>query len=413
MIALEQIARQYGGRILFRGSDESITYAAFWEMVAAGHREIASTEAASLVPLPLAWTAEAFARFFAHLQAGHNVVLAEAAPAAGLEPFLEMAPLLVLRTGGTTGVPRHAVHRFASLTASYVIEPRPPRRILILYAADHIAGLDAFFQALHRGATLVIPPETSPRAIAGCIERERVEVLPATPTFLQFLLLSGELERRDLGSVEAIPHGAEPMPDSLRERLAAVFPSARLLQRFGMTELGALPVRPDPEDPRALFLEGGHAWTIDDGELWIRTPTRMLGTLENGPLDPADAWHRTGDLAELTPRGSVRILGRREAVINVGGAKVIPETVEELILAQPMVRDAAVAGIPNPLTGEAVLARVVFDGPPDPMGLLRALRIAARHKGLSLAHIPTRVEAVESLEKTPIGKRLRQRRGKS
>jgi acyl-coenzyme A synthetase/AMP-(fatty) acid ligase len=198
------------------------------------------------------------------------------------------------------------------------------------------------------------------------------------------------------------------MPPALRERIRAAFPKARLLQRFGLTELGPLPVREDPADPQALFLDPGESeWKVEDGELLIRSPARMLGTLEDGPVSGSTTWHATGDLAELTKRGSIRILGRREAVINVGGQKVIPETVEALLLDLPQVRDVAVTGVPNPLTGQAVCARVVFAGPPDSMALLRAARLAARERGLSIAHVPTKVEPAESIDRTAIGKRAR------
>lgn len=323
---------------------------------------------------------------------------------------MDESPLVILRTGGTTGAPRHVVHAASRLFGGYRVQERPPVRLMVLYAAHHIAGLDAFFQALHRGSTLVVPADRRAASIADALDRYRVEVLPATPTFLQFLLLSGELAGHQLDSVTTIPHGAEPMPPALRERIRTAFPNARLLQRFGLTELGALPVREDPEDPQALLLDSEVVhWKVDNGELFIKCPTRMLGTLEDGPVGEGSAWHATGDLAEETGRGSVRILGRREAIINVGGEKVIPETVEALLLDLAQVRDVAVSGIPNPLTGQAVCARIVFEGPPDSMALLRAARLAARQRGLSIAHVPTKVEPVDALDYTSVGKRSRLR----
>jgi acyl-coenzyme A synthetase/AMP-(fatty) acid ligase len=415
MIDLQKIRAEFGNRCLFRGSGAPVDYAAFIDLVDLKRKEFsaAAGPGAQLFPHRLEWTAGAFAGLLARFLLGQNVFAGSPVPIGGLEPFLEKAPLLVLRTGGTTGDPRHVVHAADTLLSPYRIEPRPPTRLLILYAADHIAGIDAFFQALHRGSTLVIPSSLAPRDLADCLVSEQVQILPATPTFLQFLLLSGELEGRDLSQLTAIPHGAEPMPPALRGRIREAFPNARVLQRFGMTELGALPVRPDPDCPEALFLEeSGYAWKVEDGELLIQSPTRMLGTLEDGPVDSGNAWHRTGDLAEATPRGSVRILGRREALINVGGAKIVPEIVEAMILEQPCVRDVAVSGMPNPLTGQALRAQVIFEGEPDLQGLMKALRLAAREKGLSLAHVPTRIEAVSGLDKTAIGKRARPR-GKS
>lgn len=405
MIPLDTIAGRYGDRTLFLSSKGAVSYRQFREQVA---EAAAALPDGSIETVPLDWSTEAFARLLAHFLNGGTAILSDECPQDGLAAFRQAAPLLVLKTGGTTGSPRHVVHSVAALSGRYALMERPEQRLLVLYAADHIAGLDAFFQALHRGATLVIPDGRDAASVVHAIEHYQVDVVPATPTFLQFLLLGGALDNRKLDSVKAIPHGAEPMPHTLRLRLKVVFPHAQLLHRFGLTELGALPVRVDEADPDALFLdEAGYAWKVEAGELWIKSPSRMLGTVEDGPLDPGQHWHQTGDLAELTERGSVKILGRREAIINVGGEKVIPEQVEALILGQEGVLDASVIGVPNPLTGQAVTAKVVFAGEPDPMGLLRALRVAVRQAGLGLTHVPTRIEAVESIPKTPVGKRSR------
>lgn len=409
MEKLGNIVEAYGERVLMVMGSERVGYAAFGAMVAARKAALADV-GEELATLEMAWSAECFADLVARLELGHSIVFGAAVPNGGLERFADCGALWVMRTGGTTGAARHVVHSVERLLGGYRLEARAPRRVLVLYAADHIAGLDSFFQAMHRGATLVMPRGHGARDIAECIERQRVAVLPATPTLLQFLLLSGELEGRDLDCVEVIPHGAEPMPPVLRARLAAVFRKARCVQRFGMTELGALPVREDGEDATALYLDEGkgYAWEVRAGELWIQAPTRCLGTLEEGLYaEGAGAWHPTGDLAEKTPRGSVRILGRRSALINVGGEKVIPEAVEAYIMAQPGVRDVAVTGVTHPLTGQAVRAQVIVESGVDVMALRRGLRAAARARGLSLAHVPTQIEVVERIEKTAVGKRGR------
>jgi acyl-coenzyme A synthetase/AMP-(fatty) acid ligase len=410
MIDATSVCQTYRTRILFAGPEGTTSYEDFLKLVEAERGEISLPRSGStmLMQVPLEWEPGGFARLLAILSAGHSVTLTPECPKLSLAPFEKHAPLVILPTGGTMGQPRHVVHAASRLLGGYRIQKRPPVRLLVLYAAGHIAGLDAFFQAFHRGSTLVIPADRRAATIAACIEQERVEVLPATPTFLQFLLLSGELEGRQLESVTTIPHGAEPMSPKLRERVGEAFPRAQLHQRFGLTELGALPVREDPDDPKALFLDSsGCQWKVEGGELFIKSPARMLGTLEDGPVDPDNAWHATGDLAEMTGRGSVRVLGRREAVINVGGEKVIPETVEALLMDLPNVRDAAVTGLPNPLTGEAVYARIVFDGTPEPMALLRDARRAARARGLSMAHVPTKIEPAATIDRTSIGKRPR------
>ena len=408
MIDLEKIASVYGERILFSGPKHTINYQSFHELVEAKRGDIRGQPVTALNLLTLDWSPDSFADLLARFLERQSILLGSEFPETGLDAFEAQGPLFILKTGGTTGEPRHVVHSVETFLSPYSLQDRQPSRLLVLFAPDHIAGIDAFFQALHRGGTLVIPPDMSPGAIVASIMEEKVEVLPATPTFLQFLLLSGELEGLDCSSVTTIPHGAEPMPPTLRQRLMKVFPNARLLQRFGMTELGALPVRPDPDYPEAMFLdEGAYQWKVVEGELQICSPTRMLGSLEDGPVEQGSEWHATGDLAEETPNGSIRVLGRREAMINIGGTKIIPELVESMILEQDGVLDAAAHAVPNPLTGQALCARVIFEGEPDPHGLMKSLRRVAREKGLSLAHVPTRIEAVGELHSTGVGKRLR------
>ena len=408
MIPWKAIISRYGERPLFQEGGQPTSFSTFASMVEAIRERMPVDGLTRLQSVELTWQADAFARFLGMLEAGAAVLPGALPENADLSCFGQDRPLLILRTGGTTGAPRHAVHAMARFLQRFEVRESSAGCLLVLYAPDHVAGLDAFFRALYGGSTLVVPEARAPEAIARAIGGHRVQVLPATPSFLQFLLLSGALEGVPTDSVRIIPHGAEPMPPALRERIRAAFPQARLVQRFGMTELGALPVREDPEDPQALFLETeGHAWRVIDGELWIQCPARMLGTLEEGPLDPSDHWHPTGDLAETTPRGSIRILGRRESLINVGGEKVVPERVEALLLEQPGVRDASVYGIRHALTGQAVAARVVGAPGLDIRALQRSLRSAALRQGLPLAAVPTHLERVEVLGRTAAGKRSR------
>jgi acyl-coenzyme A synthetase/AMP-(fatty) acid ligase len=407
MINWNGITKAYGGRILFQTDRDSVTYADFADQVRLITAGI-QPDPSNAVSMDLEWSALCFANFLAHLSAGQSVLLGDLETPGGLAQFPHGQPFLILPTGGTTGTPKHVVHSVETLLSPYHLQERDPVRILTLYAADHIAGLDAFFQALHRGSTLVIPKARDAESIGNCIEKFAIDVLPATPTFLQFLILGGIASAHDLSTVKAIPHGAEPMPEALRERIQATFPNARLIHRFGMTELGALPVREDPQNPEALFLDApGYSWKLIDGEIHIKGLTPFLGTLEGGPIDPENYWHATGDLGELNETGSMRILGRREAMINVGGEKILPERVESLLLEHAKVRDVCVTAAPSPLTGQTVVAEVVFSGEANPMQLMRDIRTTARQKGLSLAHVPTRITPVEVIQYTRIGKRSR------
>ncbi|NBD38399.1 MAG: AMP-binding protein [Verrucomicrobia bacterium] len=395
------------------GGGETWTYGQLWarvEAMGADERE-RPLEACRIIDLR--WEMEPLARLLACFTAGRDLSLCGPVEAATRASFRGrgFGPLLLLRSGGTTGTPRTVVHAQRRFLADYRPRPGEPRRELILYAPDHVAGLDAFMRGLSRGVTLVRPESATPAAIAEALEAHRVEVLPATPSFLQFLLLSGELAGRDLSTVRHIPHGAEPMPASVRAAVKAWFPKARLHHRFGLTETGVLPVEADPEQPEVLRLpdhdDHGYAWRVVDGELWVRSPRRMLGTLEDGLLDTDDLWYRTGDRAEKVPGGGVRVLGRESAQINVGGEKVQPEEVEAWLLEVDGIRDVEVRAAPHSLTGQTVVARVVLEEGANAVDLRSRVRKAARTAARPLVQIPAKFEHVDAIERTDTGKRVR------
>jgi hypothetical protein len=155
MIDWNGITEAYDGRILFQTEVDSVTFSDFAEQVQLLASNIQS-DSTKAVSLKLEWSVHAFANFLAHLSAGQSVLLSgDCTP--GLDKFPHGRPFLILPTGGTTGAPKHVVHSVKTLLSPYQLQKRDPVRILTLYAADHIAGLDAFFQALHKGSTLVIP----------------------------------------------------------------------------------------------------------------------------------------------------------------------------------------------------------------------------------------------------------------
>ena len=102
---------------------------------------------------------------------------------------------------------------------------------------------------------------------------------------------------------------------------------------------------------------GDTAIKVVDGVLWVKTPTAMLGYLNaESPLD-ADGWLCTGDMVEVDGE-YIRVLGRRESVINVGGLKVMAAEVESHVLGAPFVKDVVVWGKKSPVTGFIVAASI-------------------------------------------------------
>ena len=305
---------------------------------------------------------------------------------------------LVLFSSGTSGEPKAMVQDLAVLLASYAGRKPSNLPVCILLQFDHIGGLNTLFGTLAAGATVVVPASLNPGDVAAAIERHKPAVLPASPTFLNLLLVSGEPTRRDLSSLRLITYGTEPMPGPLLARLRVAFPRARFVQTFGTSETGI--ARTESPDPGSLFFrfaDPDQEWKIVEGELWLRSRTQVLGYL-NAPSDrfTADGWFRTGDRAEAGPEGTLRVLGRAGEMINVGGEKLMPQEVEAIILGVAGVLDCRVRGEPSALTGQTVVADVVPAPGFDPEALRSAVRSACR-SALARHKVPTRVVFVDSV----------------
>ena len=320
---------------------------------------------------------------------------------------LRHQPGLILATGGTTGIPKLVLHDLSALLATVQVKNSPPRRMLPLMGFDHIGGLDMAWRALAGQQVVVAPPtEINPTTVAEAIARHRVEVLPATPSFLNLLLLAGVHRTHDLSSLRVVPYGAEPMPAGLLVRLRTALPGVEFVQRFGTSETGALPVR---DEGKGLVLRGsqnGFSWKIVEGELWVQSPARALGYLsgDNSRFE-TDGWFRTGDIAEPLPDGSIRVLGRREELINVGGEKVLPGEVENVLMAHHLVADCRVGPEYSAVLGQVVAAEIVWSGPEtDAVAVKRVLHayaagVLARHKLPAVVRLVAELDATRNLKK--------------
>jgi acyl-CoA synthetase (AMP-forming)/AMP-acid ligase II len=274
-------------------------------------------------------------------------------------------PGLILFTSGSTG-DRKAVLLSFKLLLERFRRRRRAFRTLVFMSLDHIGGINTLFHTLGDGGTVIPSPERTPARVGALIKRHRIQLLPTTPTFLTMLLISEIHKSYDLSSLELITYGTEPMPASTLERLTRAFPAVRFKQTYGLSELGIVPTR--SEHPESLWLElgtEGCEHKVVNGTLWLRTSTSMLGYLNApSPFDD-DGWFDTGDAVERQGE-YLRILGRASELINVGGAKVYPAEVENVLIQMENVRDVTVYGRSNPVTGQVVAARISVHEPEAP-----------------------------------------------
>ena len=302
-------------------------------------------------------------------------------------------PGLVGFSSGTSGEPKAAVHDFVPWLETF--RPRRSGRSTLAFLLfDHLGGLRTMLYALSSGANVVAVADRSPQTVCEAIERERVELLPATPTFFNLLLLSGAHRKHDLQSLRVISYGAEPMPQSTLDRLRAAFPGVKLQQTYGLIEIG--PLRTKSREDGSLWLKVGGEGVqtrVVDGVLQVRSPASIVGYLNAAAPITRDGWFETGD-AVAQEGEYLRFLGRRSEQINVGGEKVFPVEVESVIQSIDGVADATVFGEPNPLIGQIVCARVSAFEEVDDRELARRVKRVCRQR-LERFKVPVKVDVVE------------------
>ena len=318
---------------------------------------------------------------------------------------------LVLFSSGSTGEPKAMLHDLDILMQSYTSRKSKILNTLLFLTFDHIGGIDTMLRSLSIGGTLTIPEGRNPEAVCKAVESEKVDVLPVSPTFINLLLLSRLHKDYDLGSLKIIAFGAEPMPKPLLERVKRSFPDAKLQQKFGTSETNAVKIRNDQKNPLFFKIEDPNVkYRIVDGELWLKSGTQAVGYLNTTTESfTEDGWFKTGDIVEEDADGFIRVVGRNKEIINVGGEKVFPAEVENVLYEMPEIADAMVYGEANIITGQGVTADIVPNGVYDKREMKKMVRRFCKER-LEGYKIPSRVNIVESLNFTERFKKIRRRK---
>ena len=329
-----------------------------------------------------------------------SLTLPAAAVAGPRREFETVPPQVVVATSGTSGPPKLVDHSWDSLlAAARLAEQWHGRGWLLVYDATRWAGLQVWLQALLTAGRLVVPASRDPDLVAKACVDEDVSILPATPTLLRRLITSGDRAAVAKMKLDRITLGGEAADAQLLEQAKTLFPSAKITHVYATTELGEVFRVTDglagfPAEWIGRQLPGGARLSMRrDGELLVQL---SRDTAEVG----------TGDLVER--RGKrFEFTGRRSDVIVVGGAKVFPKRVEEILRGVPGIADARVYGLPSAITGELVAAEIVVNEPlpagttPDQV---RSAALAICRERLEPHAVPRLVDFVKKLATTPAGK---------
>ena len=316
-------------------------------------------------------------------------------------------PGLVLFSSGSTGKSKAIFHDLSLLLNKFKV-PRKTMRTLVFLQFDHIGGVNTLLYTLANGGTAIVPAKRTPQDVCKAIERHQVEVLPTSPTFINLLLLSGASEQADLSSLKLITYGTETMPSSTLAAISNKFPDIKLLQTYGLSEVGIL--RSKSKDSKSLWVKvGGKEFQtkVVDNRLWIKSESAMLGYLNAPSPFDADGFLDTGDQVEQEGEW-LKILGRKSELINVGGEKVYPAEVESVVLDMDGVEDVAVYSLAHSITGMIVAADIKI----TTAETLQEFKVRLRNhcaKFLQAYKIPRKITLIDNYTHNARFKRMRRK----
>jgi long-chain acyl-CoA synthetase len=282
-------------------------------------------------------------------------------------------PGLIVFTSGSTGTPKGILHDCEYLMEKFVKERKGWKTVLFLLM-DHFGGFNTLLSTFAYSGTGVCIEKRTPEEVARVIQSSKANLLPTTPTFLN-LIITNKVDRvYDLKSIELITYGTELMSETTLKKVNEIFPYAIIKQTYGLSEQGVLHSKSENNDSTWVKIGGpGFEVKVVDGILWLRSNSNMVGYL-NAP-NPFDneGWMCTGDEVEEKD-DFIRFKGRKSEVINVGGKKVYPIEVENVLLQAPNIKDASVFAKTHDLMGQVVHAKISVLEDEDVLALSERLR---------------------------------------
>ena len=358
-------------------------------------------------------------------------------------PKIEVGPddvALFQYSGGTTGISKGAVALHRNVVANtlqikkWMVNLNEGAEIVLAaIPLFHVYGMVAGMNfALASAATMVMVPNA--RDIPDVLEnihKYRATIFPGVPTLYNAINNNAAVAagKYNLRSIKACISGSAPLMRETKEKFEGLTGGV-VFEGYGLSEAptathcnplqgtnktGSIGMPMSDVDCRIVNLDDG-VTTLpigEIGELILQGPQVMKG-YHNMPTETANAlrtlpdgtgpWLYTGDIARMDEDGYFYIVDRKKELIKPGGYQVWPREVEEVIVANPKVLEAGVAGIPDPYRGETVKAWIVL----KPGESLSEDEVKAWCKErLAAFKVPTHIEFRKELPKTTVGKILR------
>ena len=342
------------------------------------------------------------------------------------------AVALLQYTGGTTGVPKGAMLSHRNLiantlqclawTGAGVDVDVEHERVLTPLPLYHIFSLTANMLsfAVLGGLNYLIPDPRDLHRLIRVMRDAHITWMSGVNTLFNALVNVPDFAKLDFSALRVAVGGGAAVQSEVEQRWREITGSP-VVEGYGLTEASPVvcinPFRnpklgtvglPVPSTEVTVRDDAGNALAVGEhGEVWVRGPQVMLGYWrrpdETKVVLTADGWLKTGDVGVFDAQGFLKLLDRKKDMINVSGFKVFPNEVEDVVMLNPGVLEAAVIGVPDARTGEAVKLFVVRRDP----ALDKAQLAKYLHDRLAAYKRPTIIEFRDQLPKSNIGKILR------
>lgn len=329
-------------------------------------------------------------------------------------------------SGGSTGTPKliprtHDDYLYSVRASAAICGLAASTRSLCVLPAAHNFALSSpgVLGVLDVGGTVLMCPQPDPATALAWVQKHQATHTALVPALVPLWLEAARQRPGVLDTLQLIQVGGARLDDTWAQQLDAAAPG-RVQQVFGMAEgLVNYTRRSDPPE-QVLHTQGrpisvhDELLIVDDddrpvapgqtGHLLTRGPYTLRGYYRadghNARAFTPQGYYRTGDRVRLTPQGNLVVEGRSKDQINRGGEKIAAEEMETLLRQHADIADAAVVAQPDAVLGEKSCAFVVTRQPlkaPAILAFVRALGVA-RYK------VPDRIEFIDALPKTAVGK---------
>lgn len=347
-------------------------------------------------------------------------------PSVFIQPKIDSAAIEY--TGGTTGFPKGAVLTHYNLVSNAIqnalwFQWGPEDVIIGVLPFYHSWGASSCVNsAIYTGARVLAFNHFNDEALLKAIEREKATVMYGATSMFIMLTNSPLISKYNISSLRYVKAGAMPIPPEIRTRWEQVT-GVKMVSGYGLSEASPethnSPLGRLKEGNIGIPITGTDARIVDEatgtvdlpagevGELIIKGPQVMKGYL-NRPEDNKEAlrdgWLYTGDLASMDGEGYFRIVDRKKETIKFKGYTIAPAEIEATIYQHPAVKECAVVGKPDTLSGEIPKAFIVLK---DGHTVTKEELIKFCEGRVAGYKRIREVEFTDALPKTPVGKLLR------